>query len=91
MSDEGGVLEEPADVIAVNATTSGFTNPLGEINKGWGEVFMNASMESFLVGYDDPRISKYYTPASGGSEGALFNIAGTYKESARERESRIKI
>lgn len=79
LSDEGGVLEAPTDVIAVNASTSGFTNPLGEINKGWHEVFMNASMESFLVGYDDPRISKYFTPAAGGSEGALFNIAGTYK------------
>lgn len=79
LSDEGGVLEEPADVIAVNATTSGFSNPLGEINKGWGEVFMNANMESYLVGYDDPRISKYYNPAVGGSEGALFDIAGKYK------------
>ncbi|MCD8269685.1 MAG: SusD/RagB family nutrient-binding outer membrane lipoprotein [Parabacteroides sp.] len=77
--DAGGVLEAPSDVIAVNATTSGYSNPLGEVNKGWGEVFMNASMESFLVGYDDPRLSKYYLPATGGSEGALFDIKGMYK------------
>lgn len=61
-ADAGGVLEEATDVVAVS-TKKGYTNPLGEINKSWGEVFMNASMESFLVGYNDPRISKYFNIA----------------------------
>lgn len=67
-------------MIAVSTIGSGYSNPLGEINKSWGEVFMNASMESFLTGYDDPRLPKYFETAAGGGEGAyLFDIKGTFK------------
>ncbi len=58
-SDAGGFLEDATEVVAVS-TASGYTNPLGEINKSWSEVYMNASMESYLTGYNDPRISKYF-------------------------------
>src|SRR5690606_4444795 len=30
---------------------------------GWNEFRMSATMESLLVGYDDPRLSKYWQPA----------------------------
>ncbi|WP_204266994.1 SusD/RagB family nutrient-binding outer membrane lipoprotein, partial [Citrobacter youngae] len=36
------------------------------VNKGWGEVFMGATLESVLVGYYDPRLIKYYSKAEGG-------------------------
>lgn len=83
-------LEAPADVIAVS-TENGYTNPLGELNKAWGEVFMGATMESVLNGYNDPRISKYYEKASGEEIiwkdendteqrlPQLFDYAGKYK------------
>jgi hypothetical protein len=64
----------------------GITNPLGGVS-GWSEVYMNASMESFLLGYNDPRTSKFFVPALGGniviSEteklNELFPIKGTFK------------
>lgn len=75
-----GFLEAGTHLIAVSTTGSGYSNPLGEVNKGWGEVFMNANMESFLVGYDDPRISAFFDKAKGDGEGDyLFNIKGLYK------------
>lgn len=60
-----GFLEPEKHMIAVRTIGTGYSNPLGEINRSWGEVFLNASMESFLVGYDDPRLSKYFVAATG--------------------------
>ena len=79
-------LEAGTHLISVTTIGSGYSNPLGELNKGWGEVFINASMESFLVGYEDPRLSKYFEPAVGNSLNAkpedyvnyLFPIEGKY-------------
>lgn len=75
-----GFLEAGNHLISVSTQGSGYTNPLGEINKGWNEVFMNASMESFLTGYNDPRISKYFIAAEGkGNYNYRFPIQGKFK------------
>lgn len=37
-------------------------NPLGEINRNWNEAAMNASMESIMGGYGDPRLGKFFEP-----------------------------
>lgn len=83
-------LESPAEVISVS-TAEVYTNPLGELNRAWGEVFMGATMESVLNGYNDPRISRYYEKASGKEItwvddnnvtqylASKFDYAGTYK------------
>lgn len=73
-----GFIEPNRHMIAVSTLGSGYTNPLGEINKSWSEVFINASLESFLVGYDDPRLPKYFEPAAGDRKGYLFPIQGKY-------------
>ncbi len=57
----GGVLETPRETVG----QYGVVNPLGGVSS-WDEVFMNASMESFLTGFEDPRLTKYYKPAKGG-------------------------
>ena len=57
--NNGGVLELSSEIIQVSGK-NGYTNPLGEINKGWLEVHMNANMESYLLGYEDPRTQKYF-------------------------------
>lgn len=59
--DRAGVFEQPSECVKVS-TRNGYQNPLGEINRVWGEVFMNASMESILVGYGDPRIGAFFEP-----------------------------
>jgi hypothetical protein len=81
-----GFLESGKHLISVTTIGSGYSNPLGEINKSWGEVFINASMESFLTGYEDPRLPHYFEPAAGNSKASgkedhidyLFPVEGTY-------------
>lgn len=76
----GGVLEAADDLVG----EYGVSNPLGGV-ANWWEVYMNASMESFLNGYEDPRMAKYYNPAVGGDNDGkvgvpyLFDIKGMYK------------
>lgn len=63
LSNKYGVLESATDIIAIS-TSKGFTNPLGEINRSWKQTSMNANMESILCGYNDPRLPKYFEPAT---------------------------
>ncbi len=70
-----GLLEFNEDLVAVSTIGTGYTNPLGEINRAWREVSMNANMESILTGYNDPRLPKYFQPATGeGYEGQYRGI-----------------
>lgn len=77
-----GLLENATDLVAVS-TNSGYGNPLGEINIAWKEVCLNASMESIMGGYDDPRLSKYFQPATATNETGeipgVIPYKGTYK------------
>ena len=79
LSDAGGLLEEDDEIVAVSANGSGYYNPLGEINVAWGEAIMNANMESYLTGYQDPRLPRYFSRAVGGKGIELFPVDGTYK------------
>lgn len=63
LSNKYGVFEDVDDIIAVS-TTKGYTNPVGEINRSWNELNMNANMESILNGYQDPRMKKFFEPAA---------------------------
>lgn len=40
-----------------------YNNPIWQI-AAWGDIHIGADMESFLVGYDDPRTPKFMTEAS---------------------------
>lgn len=74
----GGLLEGADETVG----EYGVANPLGGV-ANWWEVYMHSSMESFLNGYSDPRMPKYYKPAAGGDAPEnvpyLFDIKGTYK------------
>ena len=59
LNNEYGVLQDADELVAV-CTTSGYTNPLGEINLVWNEAYMSAPMESILNGYEDPRRELYF-------------------------------
>ncbi|MDD6211341.1 MAG: SusD/RagB family nutrient-binding outer membrane lipoprotein [Bacteroidales bacterium] len=61
ISNPYGVFETVAEKVEVS-TKSGYTNPLGEINRIWNEAYMNANMESILTGYKDPRLSLFFEP-----------------------------
>ena len=62
LKDPTMLLAEVTDLIAVKGT-NGYTNPLGEVSNAWAEVFMNANMESYMVGFNDPRVSIYFDNA----------------------------
>lgn len=51
------------------------THPLNTIGYDWSDIRMGAEMESFLTGYNDPRVSKYFKPA----EDANPEVFGKYK------------
>lgn len=79
LTDKEGMLEGNDEIVAVS-TANGYTNPFGEINLGWSEVFLNANMESLLVGYQDPRLEKYFSKAAGAKEATgVIPYEGTYK------------
>ncbi len=72
-----GVIENVSDNAFV-LTTAATTNIYNSLT-AWGEFRMSASMESVLKGYDDPRVSKMFSPAtSGDSDGDGFLYEGIY-------------
>jgi ribosomal protein S18 acetylase RimI-like enzyme len=62
----GGVLETNAHDAFLKVTA----NSINTLNQAtaWNEFRMSAAMESVLKGYNDPRMSKYYAPASATGE-----------------------
>ena len=69
----GGVIETSMENAAVK-TSGTYSNPLGEINLNWNEAALNASMESVLTGYGDPRLPKFFKPC--GSDVVIAGDAG---------------
>ncbi len=65
-----GVFETNEDSFFVNGTLD---HPIKTINNSWGDIRMNASMESILVGYEDPRVESYFD-SSGIVEGEFKGI-----------------
>ncbi|MBC8033047.1 MAG: SusD/RagB family nutrient-binding outer membrane lipoprotein [Chitinophagaceae bacterium] len=57
-----GVIEDNASDFIIDSKT--ISNPINDISKSWGDIRMGAPMESYLAGYDDPRISKFFEPAT---------------------------
>lgn len=81
-----GIFEAAPERVEVS-TRNGYANPLGEINRVWDEVYMNASMESILNGYDDPRRQRYFEPCPEdvtvrdvhGNDSVTVRLKGRYK------------
>jgi hypothetical protein len=66
-----GLLAENTDNYLVDIGT--FTHPLNVFSNTWGDVRMGAPMESVLTGYNDPRLPKFFQPATDPV------VAGQYK------------
>ncbi len=58
LSQPEGLMTDNTDGFFVNGTG---THPLTVIDNSWGDIRMNASMESILSGYDDGRINAYFS------------------------------
>lgn len=70
----GGVITDNADAMTVKITGD-FTNPLVFIAKNWADIRIGASIQCYLSGYKDPRISRYMDKATDPATG----LKGEYK------------
>lgn len=50
-----------------------FNHPLATISGGWNDILMGAPMESYLKGFNDPRLNKFFQKATGD------DVLGDYK------------
>ncbi|MCW3091496.1 MAG: hypothetical protein JWP81_2565 [Ferruginibacter sp.] len=66
-----GVMLNNADNAAVTTTLIS-RNPISEVI-GWGEFRMSATMQSTLTGFNDPRLSVFFSPVSGGGYKGMRN------------------
>ncbi|MGY0041598.1 SusD/RagB family nutrient-binding outer membrane lipoprotein [Pedobacter sp. NJ-S-72] len=57
----GGVLTTNADNAGISG--GGTHNPLQVITDSWTDIALGAPIESYLVGYNDPRLPVYASPA----------------------------
>jgi hypothetical protein len=62
LANPGGLLSKADDNFSVNIGST--VHPLNTISGAWGDIRMSAPMESILGGYKDPRLPKYFMPAT---------------------------
>ncbi|HEU4555412.1 MAG TPA: RagB/SusD family nutrient uptake outer membrane protein [Chitinophaga sp.] len=55
----GGVITDNSGNMDVKMAGAGFTNPLVFIARNWADINIGASIQSYLSGYNDPRIGRY--------------------------------
>lgn len=59
-SANGGVITSNAGNMKVKILGAGFSNPLVLIAQNWADIRIGASIQSYMSGYDDPRIDRYF-------------------------------
>ncbi|MBL0740660.1 SusD/RagB family nutrient-binding outer membrane lipoprotein [Chryseolinea lacunae] len=62
IAEPGGLIKTDADAWYLSLYGGPFKP--ARICFGWGDTRMDAAMESVLVGYEDPRIEKFFDPAT---------------------------
>lgn len=70
-------LSDPAGLITTNAdnfvnSLNGVIMPVGQICWEWDDTRMGSTMESFMVGLNDGRISKYFAPLADNAPASLY-------------------
>jgi hypothetical protein len=75
MSASGGLLTDVSDDAAIAGSGQ---NDYFVITESYTDNSMNASMQSYMVGYNDPRISKYYLPINSALTQPGAKYAGQY-------------
>ncbi|MBC9794682.1 RagB/SusD family nutrient uptake outer membrane protein [Sinomicrobium weinanense] len=82
-----GVIQDNSDNLLIVSEGSFRAHPLQIISTEWLDTRMGAPMESFLKGYDDPRIGVYFKPSKeyegeykGIRSGIAIDSKGTYQD-----------
>ncbi len=71
-----GLIENNADNFIIHGKKS---HPLTTICNAWDDIRMNASIESFMRGYNDPRIYKYFSLVKEGDTDTQPVVPNTFK------------
>ena len=71
-----GLMTSNSDNFNVNSSAS---HPLATIDNSWGDIRMNASMESILVGYNDSRANAYFSEVNPGDTETVPVVPGQLK------------
>jgi hypothetical protein len=69
----GGVITGNAQIPRVTVPSGNFSNPLAAITINWANICIGASIQCYMTGYSDPRLSKYFDTATDAA------AAGEYK------------
>lgn len=56
------------DAILSQSANFSFTNPIYEVTRSFNDLRMSATMDCYLRGYNDPRLSAYFLPADNTGE-----------------------
>ena len=87
VADNGGLIETPSDnaMCSVGAEP----NPYQLVANDWGEIRVNATIASYMNGYNDPRLSRYFRPTvkNGGYHGVRNGLTGISKDAYKEAAS----
>ena len=62
INQEFGVMTDNSDNFIVKSE-AGLSHPLNTINNAWNDIRMGAPMDSYMNGYEDPRLPKYFQPS----------------------------
>jgi len=73
LSDPGGLISSNSENF--NVFLYGAVYHPVTISFGWGDTRMSASMESILIGYDDPRISKFFDEITANDSGQFPDVS----------------
>jgi hypothetical protein len=65
INHSSGLMASADDSAILHQTTSfTFTNPLWEVSESFEDMRMGATMDCYLNGYGDPRVSRYFRPTT---------------------------
>ncbi len=77
VSDAGGLIDDPAynAMVPVGAEP----NPFWLVANSWGEIRANATLTSYMNGYNDPRMAAYFKAASIAGAGTYVGLRSGVK------------
>jgi phosphotransferase system IIB component len=76
LSNANGLIETNDESFIIHGDKA---HPLLTIANAWDDIRMNADMESILSGFNDPRISKYFSFKEEGDNATIPVVPGEYK------------
>nr|WP_233260758.1 SusD/RagB family nutrient-binding outer membrane lipoprotein [Pedobacter sp. HMWF019] len=60
----GGVITDNTQIVQVAVPAGNFSNPLAFITINWANICIGSSIQTYMTGYNDPRIGKYMDKSS---------------------------